>query len=70
MEGRKKTLGLEHANTLTSIDSTGDVLYNQKKYTKAKFIYRRAIKGKEKTLGLEYTNTLTSINNVGVALNR
>jgi hypothetical protein len=61
-------LGLEYIDTLTSTNSVGVALDNQKKYAEAKVIYRRVIEGREKTLGPEHVDTLTSTNNVGVAL--
>ncbi|RYO90009.1 hypothetical protein DL763_005461 [Monosporascus cannonballus] len=63
-KGIEKTLGLEHKNTLESINYLGDALYWQEKYAEAEEAYRRAAKGREKTLGLQHEGTLESINNL------
>ena len=68
MEGREKTLGAEHEDTLWSIYCVGLALYKQGKYVDAEEMHRRAMEGREKTLGAEHKDTLWSIYKVGRAL--
>ena len=68
MEGREKTLGPKHKDTLRSIYRVGVALYEQGKYADAEEIYRRAMEGREKTLGPKHIDTLWSIYRVGMAL--
>ncbi|KAF3390061.1 hypothetical protein DPV78_011783 [Talaromyces pinophilus] len=70
LAGREQVLGVEHLNTVTSIDSLGLVLEKQGKYEEAEAMHRRALAVKEDTLGAEYPPTLASVNNLGCALQR
>ncbi|XP_014551505.1 hypothetical protein COCVIDRAFT_112750 [Bipolaris victoriae FI3] len=64
MESRRRVLGSEHPDTLTSVDNLGSVLEsqgNQGKYEEAEAMHRRALEGYEKVLGREHPDTLTSV---------
>ncbi|KAG5744122.1 hypothetical protein H9Q70_013176 [Fusarium xylarioides] len=65
---REKGLGLEHPDTLTSVNNLGLVLQDQGKYEEAEEMHRRSLEGSEKTLGPEHPDTLTSVNNLGLVL--
>jgi tetratricopeptide (TPR) repeat protein len=68
LKGREKILGMEHPDTLISVDNMGLVLQAQGKYEEAEKLHRRALKGREKMLGMEHPNTLTSVNRQGLTL--
>ncbi|KAJ4329605.1 hypothetical protein N0V87_010721, partial [Didymella glomerata] len=70
METRRRTLGHEHANTLTIFSRLGLVLSRQGKYEEAERMHRRALEGKEKALGREHRDTLTCVDNLGGVLSR
>jgi tetratricopeptide (TPR) repeat protein len=61
-------LGVEHPNTLTSVDNLGLVLYSQGKYEEAEAMHRRALIGYEKVLGPDHPDMLTSVSNLGLVL--
>jgi hypothetical protein len=60
LEGREKTLGPEHPDTLTSVSHFGLMLERQGMYEEAEGMHRRALEGRERTLGPEHPDTLTS----------
>ena len=68
IEGRERTLGAEHKDTLTSVDWLGEALYLQGKYVEAEEMFRRAIEGRERILGAEHELTLASVHWLGQAL--
>ena len=70
LEGREKSLELEHPYTLATVSNLGLVLEQQGQYKEAEAIHRRALEGREKSLGLEHPNTLTSVDNLGSVLSR
>jgi Tfp pilus assembly protein PilF len=47
LKGREKVLGLEHPDTLASVNNLGVVLERQDKYEEAKTMHRRALEVKE-----------------------
>ena len=61
LEGREKVLGVEHPDTLISVNDLALVLGCQGKYEAAKEMNRRALEGYEKALGVEHPVTLTSV---------
>ncbi|RYP17625.1 hypothetical protein DL765_004407 [Monosporascus sp. GIB2] len=67
-KGREKTLGLQHKDTLTSINDLGNALFWQEKYAEAEEAYRQVVEGRQKTLGLQHKDTLQSLSNLGSAL--
>jgi Tfp pilus assembly protein PilF len=68
VEGREKVLGLEHPDTLTSVDNLGEALERQGKYEEAEAMHRQALEGREKVIGPEHPDTLTSVDNLGLVL--
>jgi tetratricopeptide (TPR) repeat protein len=68
METRRRMLGHEHADTLTSVSNLGWVLSNQGKYEEAERMHQQALEGREKTLGREHPETLISVDNLGLVL--
>jgi hypothetical protein len=64
LEGKEKTLGKEHPDTLASLNGLTQSLLCQEKYEAVEEIYRRALEGKEKTLGKEHLETLTDVSNL------
>ncbi|OQE26123.1 hypothetical protein PENFLA_c007G06998 [Penicillium flavigenum] len=67
---REKGLGLEHLDTLTSVNNLGSVLDRQGRYEEAEAMHRRALEGSEKVLGPEHPDTLISVSNLGLVLDR
>ena len=62
MEARQSMLGLEHLDTLASVNILAYVLRRRGNYESAETMGRRALEGREKVLGPEHPDTLTSIN--------
>jgi len=65
LERREKALGVEHPDTLTSVNNLGNLLLSKGDYEGAEALCRRALEGREKALGVEHPDTLTSVNNLG-----
>ncbi|PVH67903.1 hypothetical protein DL98DRAFT_442468 [Cadophora sp. DSE1049] len=63
MKFRKKVLGLEHPDTLGSMNNLACLYESQGKYEAAEPLYEETLQLK-KVLGLEHPDTLTSINNL------
>ncbi|KAK3690270.1 Tetratricopeptide repeat-domain-containing protein [Podospora appendiculata] len=66
--GSEKVLGLEHPDTLTSMNNLAFVWKDQGKFEEAEQMNRRALGGREKVLGLEHPDTLTSVSNLASVL--
>jgi len=62
LEGRKKALGKEHPNTLTSICCLVFLLYQQQRYEAASALYKRASSGYERILGPGHPTTVACSN--------
>ena len=69
LAGREKTLGLEHPDTLSSVNNLGILLSDKGDYAEAEEMHRRALTGREKVLGPNHPDTLSTINNLGSLLN-
>ena len=67
LKGKEKVLGIEHPNTLNTVNNLAMIFQDQGKYEAAEKMHRRALKGSEKVLGIEHPSTLTSVNNLAVA---
>ena len=65
---RKEVLGLEHPDTLGSINDSASVLYSQGKYEDAEAMNRQTLARQEKVLGLKHPDTLESMNNLASVL--
>jgi len=68
LEGRRRTLGNTHPDTLTSLDNFGVLLLFQGKLSEAEPLLREALEVKRRTLGDTHPSTLTSINSLGLLL--
>jgi tetratricopeptide (TPR) repeat protein/tRNA A-37 threonylcarbamoyl transferase component Bud32 len=62
---RRRVLGEEHPQTLSSINQMGVLLDSQGKLEEAGRYYREALEKFRRVLGEEHSETLTSINNMG-----
>ena len=67
---RKKMLGFEHPDTLTSMNYVARALSRQGKYVEAEEMDRETLRLSKKALGEEHPLTLTSMNYVARALSR
>ncbi|RDW79916.1 hypothetical protein BP6252_04554 [Coleophoma cylindrospora] len=67
---RRQVLGVEHPDTLNSMNSLGIVFHKQGKYEAAEEIHRQTLELKEKVLGVEHPDTLNSMNNLGLVLDK
>ena len=66
LEGRRRILGEEHMNTLTSLMNMGIILKNMKDYEGALDYYQQALRMQEKVLGKTHPGTLMTIMNMGI----
>jgi len=62
---RRRVLGEDDPDTLTSLNDLGAVLEQQGKWPEAEKYYREALEKREKLLGPENKSTLTSLGNLG-----
>jgi tetratricopeptide (TPR) repeat protein len=58
LDGREKTLGKDHPDTLETVHNMASVFDGKGEYGKALEWYRRALDGREKTLGKDHPDTL------------
>ena len=68
VSARTRRLGIDHVDTLTSVDNLALVLQYQGRYSEAEAMSRRALEGREKELGKQHPDTLTSVNNLALVL--
>ena len=66
MADTEKTLGPEHPDTLTSVNSLAGLYRAQGRYAEAESLYKRGLADTEKALGPEHPDTLRSVNNLGL----
>jgi hypothetical protein len=62
----EKVLGLEHADTLASMNNLALLLDIQGKYKEAESMHRQRLAISEKVLGKEHPNALMSMNNLAL----
>ncbi len=65
LEGRQRTIGRDHPDTLASVSNLGALLQEQGKLSLAEPYFRRALEGKERTMGPDHPDTLLSVGNIG-----
>ena len=65
---RRRMLGNDHPDTLTSVSNLASMLQDQGKYEAAEEMNRQALEGYEKVLGKEHPDTLTSVSNLASVL--
>jgi tetratricopeptide (TPR) repeat protein len=68
LDGREKTLGMDHPDTLDTVHNMASAFDSQGEYGRALEWFQRALDGKEKTLGMDHPFTLATVNNIGVVL--
>ncbi|KIX10312.1 uncharacterized protein Z518_01394 [Rhinocladiella mackenziei CBS 650.93] len=64
----QKVLGMEHPDTLASMNNLAAVLSHQGKYDEAERILRDVLEITQKVLGMEHPSTLTNMNNLAAVL--
>ncbi|MGQ0629267.1 MAG: tetratricopeptide repeat protein, partial [Phycisphaerales bacterium] len=65
---RRRVLGEEHKDTITSINNMGVLLQAQGKLAEAETCLREALERSRRLLGESHPNTLDSVNNMGALL--
>ncbi|OQD65821.1 hypothetical protein PENPOL_c005G06713 [Penicillium polonicum] len=70
VEGREKTLGPDHEDTLSSVQWLGNSLGQQDRWEEAERMFYRTYKGRTKVLGPDHPHTLHSAQCLGVALSK
>ena len=65
---QEQALGVDHEETLSTVNDIGFLLREQGKIKEAEVFLRRALEVRERTLGGDHRHTLTSFNNLGVLL--
>jgi tetratricopeptide (TPR) repeat protein len=68
LEARKRTLGADHADTLTSAMNLGMALHDQGRLAEAEPLLRPALEARERTLGAHNADTLMSVCKLGMLL--
>ncbi|KAE8134606.1 hypothetical protein BDV38DRAFT_273463 [Aspergillus pseudotamarii] len=68
LAGLEKVLGLDHPDTLISVNNLGSVLESQGNYKEAEGMYRRALRAHKKILGLDHPYTLLSADHLASVL--
>ena len=70
LEGRRRTLGDTHPDTLTSINNLASLLQDQGKLSEAEPLHREAVSGAKKTLGVEHPTTVLFQENLNLLLQK
>jgi tetratricopeptide (TPR) repeat protein len=68
LEAWNRTLGADHADTLSSVNNLAMLLQDQCKLAEAEPLCRRALEARERTLGADHANTLESVNDLALLL--
>ena len=68
LASRRRVLGEEHPDTLTSINNLASLLHALDKLAEAESFYRESLEKFRRVLGEEHPDTLTSINNLASLL--
>jgi len=64
LETRRRVLGLEHPDTLTSMDNLANAYYFQGRYAEAETLHRETLGIRKRVLGSGHPATLTSASNL------
>ena len=64
LDKRKALLGLDHADTLDSMNSLAVLYYKQGKYQEAEALYLECVQRQKTTLGLDHPLTTKTISNI------
>ncbi|KAF1938917.1 hypothetical protein EJ02DRAFT_457423 [Clathrospora elynae] len=65
LQGYKKAWGLEHTETLDTVNNLGILYADLGRLNEAEKMYQRALQGFKKVQGLEHTLILKTVNNLG-----
>jgi tetratricopeptide (TPR) repeat protein len=68
LDVRRRVLGEEHTDTLTSMDSLAGTLWSQGDLPGARKILEHVLEGRRRVLGEEHSDTLTSMSNLAQTL--
>ena len=68
LETRKRVLGSEHPDTLTSVNNLALILRAQGKYVEAETLNRRVLEERKRVMGELHPDTLTSVRNLALVL--
>ena len=68
LKEQETSLGVEHPDTLTSVNNLGMLLNDQGKLAEAEQFVRRALEGVERTLGVEHPSTRLTAENLRLLL--
>jgi serine/threonine protein kinase len=68
LETRRRLLGNEHPDTLSSVEQVAVVLFNQGKIAESEPLAREALAGRRRVLGEEHRDTLQSVGSMGALL--
>ena len=66
LQGYEKLYGVDHLDSLTSMNNLGHVFHKQGKYPESKEMHRRASEGFERTLGPDDPETFLTKNNLAL----
>jgi len=69
METRKRVLGLEHPNTLSSVANLTSTFWSQGRWKEAEELEVQVIEISARVLGAEHLNTLRSMANLALTYN-
>jgi len=68
LDTRRKELGEDHPDTLTSLNEMGNLLERMNRLTEAEPYFRKALEVRRRILGNDDPNTLISVNDLGLVL--
>ena len=68
LKEQETSLGVEHPDTLTSVNKLGMLLKDQGMLAEAEQFFRRALEGQERTLGVEHPSTRLTAENLRLLL--
>ena len=68
LAGRERVSGVDHPETLTSVNNLGSLLQAQGKLEEAEVLKRRALKATEHILGVDHPETLLTMYNLAALL--
>ena len=66
METRKRVLGAEHPDTLTSMNNLASTYWSQGRWKEAEELFVQVMETRKKVSGAEHPSTLTSMNNLAL----
>ena len=70
LAGGENSLGVDHPDTLATVNNIASVFDNQGQYDKSLKYYERSLAGGEKSLGVDHPDTLTTVHGMASVLNK